>query len=195
MEAIPYGAHIYSTRLGYTHHGIYVGSGKVIHHSGWSKAFEKGPIACESLKVFCDGNGYRVKRYDAPAFSPVEVVTRARLKLKGGTTKYNLIFSNCEHFATWCITGEESSEQVQRAAIGAAAVGVAGATYIYARRSVEEALSHGIARATAGSFAGAQAGVLAVGGVAVAGLSLPISAPLAIGGAIVGGFLSLLLDD
>ncbi|EFL5564207.1 hydrolase, partial [Escherichia coli] len=28
------GAHLSSDRPGYTHHGIYVGNGKVIHYSG-----------------------------------------------------------------------------------------------------------------------------------------------------------------
>ena len=30
-----------------------------------------------------------------------------------GKKKYNLLFNNCEHFATWCKTGINESQQVQ----------------------------------------------------------------------------------
>ena len=37
--------------------------------------------------------------------------------------EYNLVFNNCEHFATYCATGKKSSGQVQ----GTVAAGVIGA--------------------------------------------------------------------
>jgi len=43
-------------------------------------------------------------------FSPKETVNRARSCI--GMGEYNLIFHNCEHFAVWCKTGIEKSEQI-----------------------------------------------------------------------------------
>ena len=43
-------------------------------------------------------------------FSPEETVSRARDCI--GKKGYNLIFHNCEHFAVWCKTGLEKSEQI-----------------------------------------------------------------------------------
>lgn len=64
---IPLGAHLHSPRFGYEHHGIYVGLDRVIHHAGYSEAFKKGSIEDTSLKEFCAGNGYSIRRYEAPA--------------------------------------------------------------------------------------------------------------------------------
>ena len=43
-------------------------------------------------------------------YSPAETVARARSRL--GQRGYNLLLNNCEHFAIWCKTGLEKSEQV-----------------------------------------------------------------------------------
>ena len=55
---------------------------------------------------------------------PDKVVARARSML--GKPGYDLIFNNCEHFATWCVTGEHCSAQVENVAsgTGVASVGV-----------------------------------------------------------------------
>lgn len=45
-------------------------------------------------------------------YSPEETVTRARSCL--GQGGYNLVLHNCEHFAIWCKTGVERSEQIDR---------------------------------------------------------------------------------
>ena len=37
-------------------------------------------------------------------------------------TRYNLVWRNCEHFATWAVTGEGRSDQVRRATVGVAAM-------------------------------------------------------------------------
>jgi hypothetical protein len=39
------------------------------------------------------------------------VVQRAESRL--GQSNYNLLFNNCEHFATWCKTGVSDSQQVR----------------------------------------------------------------------------------
>ena len=43
-------------------------------------------------------------------FSAKETVERARSRI--GEHGYNLLLNNCEHFAVWCKTGVEKSEQV-----------------------------------------------------------------------------------
>ena len=43
-------------------------------------------------------------------YSPEDTVNRARSRL--GEHGYNLLLHNCEHFAVWCKTGVEKSEQV-----------------------------------------------------------------------------------
>ncbi|MCP4992000.1 MAG: hypothetical protein GY928_39900 [Colwellia sp.] len=35
------GTHIQSNRLGYTHHGVYIGDNKVVHYSGFHKIGQK----------------------------------------------------------------------------------------------------------------------------------------------------------
>lgn len=49
---------------------------------------------------------------DLRIFSPQQTVERARSKI--GVKNYNVLFSNCEHFAIWCKTGLLESTQVEQ---------------------------------------------------------------------------------
>lgn len=53
-----------------------------------------------------------------------EIVQRAESKL--GEKLYNLFANNCEHFATWCMTGNLQSEQIKQGTAGAVSVTGAG---------------------------------------------------------------------
>lgn len=111
---ITLGAHLSSKRTGYTHHGIYVGAGKVVHYSGLANGLSKGEICETTIEEFSLNRGEvtvitHLKPYIQ--FTPIEIVQRARDRI--GENKYNIIFNNCEHFATWCATGAASSKQVQ----------------------------------------------------------------------------------
>lgn len=53
-------------------------------------------------------------------YSPEETIARARSRI--GEKEYNLITNNCEHFAIWCKTGVEESDQVRRVVEGAVEV-------------------------------------------------------------------------
>ena len=55
-----------------------------------------------------------------------EIVEKARYYLKNPEEwgEYNLVFNNCEHFATYCATGKKKSGQIQKA-VAAVAIGVA----------------------------------------------------------------------
>jgi hypothetical protein len=89
----------------YQHHGIDVGDGTVIHYRKPSETIER-----TSLATFARGNPIYRKNYPT-AFIPDTVVRRAESRL--GEKRYNLLFNNCEHFATWCKTGVSSSQQIR----------------------------------------------------------------------------------
>ncbi|MGK7919496.1 MAG: lecithin retinol acyltransferase family protein [Trichodesmium sp.] len=89
----------------YEHHGIDYGDGTVIHYRKGTETIER-----TSQREFTDGRTIYVKRYPT-RYIPDTVIQRAESRL--GERKYNIIFNNCEHFATWCITGVNYSQQVK----------------------------------------------------------------------------------
>jgi hypothetical protein len=109
---LPVGAHLVTPRRGYTHHGIYVGGGRVVHYAGLSRSLWRGPVEEISLEEFADGQPVRVLAEARGPFSPLEVVARARSRL--GENLYRLISNNCEHFCEWCLSGQARSRQVER---------------------------------------------------------------------------------
>ena len=102
LEEPPLGAHLVSPRGLYTHHGIYVGRGRVFHYAGFSSGFHRGPVEEVSLEAFARGHTICVHA-DPRAFDPVEVVSRARARL--GENDYRLLSNNCLHFCSWCRRG------------------------------------------------------------------------------------------
>lgn len=109
------GSHLVTSRMGYTHHGIYIGNDKVIHYSGMADdlSFTTGAIEKTSMEAFMAGNDFTVRTYISPRFSGQDVVERAHSRL--GENKYNLLSNNCEHFCEWCINEIHRSEQVEQA--------------------------------------------------------------------------------
>lgn len=99
-----YGDHLATSRLGYTHHGIYVGNDMVVEQC-------MEGIQLVSLSDFAEGNDVYVIEHNNRKYDPEETVNRAMSKI--GDDNYNLVFNNCEHFANWCIEGEKESKQVQ----------------------------------------------------------------------------------
>jgi hypothetical protein len=90
----------------YEHHGIDCGDGTVIHYRKGTETVEQTPV-----EVFRLGQDViHVKHYDT-GYLPEAVVHRAESRL--GEQRYNLLFNNCEHFATWCKTGVSYSSQVK----------------------------------------------------------------------------------
>jgi len=111
-EEWPIGAHLVTPRLGYMHHGIYIGARRVVHYAGWSRTLFQGPIEEVSLAEFADGRAVSIKSAQRPRYAPMEVIARARSRL--GENRYRLTTNNCEHFCEWCLSGESRSEQVER---------------------------------------------------------------------------------
>jgi hypothetical protein len=156
--------HIFVQRLGYTHHGIDVGNGTVIHYTGEVGQKTHAAIRQTPIKRFARGAVIQVKPYGS-SDPPDVTLDRARSRL--GEAKYNLAFNNCEHFATWCKTGVHASIQVtDAAAVGGGTVG-------------------------SGTAVAAGLGTISVTG-AVAGLSGPgiMSGLTTVGGAVGGGAVS-----
>jgi hypothetical protein len=87
----------------FNHHGIDLGDGTIAHY------LEGREILRSPLAEFSQGQPLRVISH-AEA-SPVGVTLR-RAMGRLGEQDYNLLFNNCEHFATWCKTGRHRSEQV-----------------------------------------------------------------------------------
>ncbi|KAF3457637.1 hypothetical protein FNV43_RR02295 [Rhamnella rubrinervis] len=125
------GDHIYTWRTGssYSHHGIYVGDGKVIHltrgpgliiFSNASRSSNDLVECCDIVDFLCDGQlysfEYGVTRFVfltkrpgtcslASSVPPEQVLHRASYLLEYGFGKYNLLSKNCEDLSIYCKTG------------------------------------------------------------------------------------------
>lgn len=111
-QELPLGAHLITPRLGYDHHGVYAGRGRVVHYSGLSGFWQCGPVEEVSLSQFVNGHPVRIVEHLESRYLPEEVVRRARSRL--GENDYRLLTNNCEHFCNWCASGISRSAQVER---------------------------------------------------------------------------------
>jgi len=134
------GNHIYVVRPGgFSHHGVDIGGRRVIHWSTADGTKQGSSIRETSIEDFLDGGDLRIRAYDK-CYAPEAAVARAKSAI--GQTGYDLAFNNCEHFATWCVTGQHASAQVETtvSAVGLVGVGVGGPS---AGISVVASLGHG----------------------------------------------------
>ena len=106
----PVGAHLVTPRRGYTHHGIYVGRGRVVQYGGVFLGLRRGPVEEVALLQFARGRSIWLRLEESRQFDRDEVVHRARARL--GEDRYNVLTNNCEHFCEWCVRGEPRSHQV-----------------------------------------------------------------------------------
>jgi hypothetical protein len=112
----------------YNHCGIYEGGGHVIHFAApeGSEINQKNAVVHRtSFDMFADGCPLRIVDFPK-GFSREETLRRARQRI--GERGYDFAVNNCDHFATWCKTGEHHSLQADEAkkvirAIGQAAGG------------------------------------------------------------------------
>ena len=112
----PLGAHMVTPRRGYTHHGIYVGGGRVVQYGGLSWGLRRGPVEEVPLSQFSRGRPVWVRVVGSRWFDQREVVRRARLRL--GEDRYSVLTNNCEHFCEWCVRGQHRSYQVDDRIVG-----------------------------------------------------------------------------
>jgi hypothetical protein len=106
------GCQLATPRRGFTHHGIYVGLGRVVHYAGLSRGWHRGPVEVVSLAAFAKGHEVRIARTPCSRFSAEQVVYRAQTRV--GENAYRIATNNCEHFCAWCLDGESRSPQVER---------------------------------------------------------------------------------
>ena len=90
----------------FNHHGIDLGDGTVAHY------LEGREILRSSTDDFSQGQPLTVI---AHADTSPTRVTLQRAMSRIGEQNYNLLFNNCEHFATWCKTGRHRSDQIDSA--------------------------------------------------------------------------------
>lgn len=109
------GDHLVTSRIGYEHHGLYIGSNQVIHYAGLDSNFNKAVIEITSLEQFKQGSCCQVQQHSNSTYNAEQRISRAQSKL--GEASYNLVFNNCEHFVNWCFDGVKHSAQVNRAAL------------------------------------------------------------------------------
>lgn len=117
-KQIKAGDHLVTERLGYTHHGIYLGNNKVIHYSGLANGLRAGSVEITDLGTFSQGKRTYISHHSNRVFSHRQTVKRARSRLS--EDKYNLLSNNCEHFVNWCIYDKARSPQVTKVAVGVA---------------------------------------------------------------------------
>ena len=161
--------HIYVHRLGYTHHGIDMGDGTVIHYTGEVGQKAAAAVRRTAVELFAQGAEILVHQY-ARCFDRETTLRRAQRRL--GESRYNLVFNNCDHFATWCKTGRHRSEQVRdtvatsSGAVGTGAGVAAGLGTVSAAGSVAGLSGPGIMSglATIGGTAGGAGRPLALWG-------------------------------
>ena len=107
------GAHLITPWLGFAHHGIYVGEGKVIHYGALVYDIIRKPVEEVTLEQFAGGRPVFVVQHEDLAFDVRVIIERARSRL--GESRYRLLSNNCEHFVEWCLCDVSRSFQVERA--------------------------------------------------------------------------------
>ncbi len=119
------GDHLRVFRSGYWHHGIDCGDGTVIHYTGELFNRTNAAVWRTSMEAFAKGGKARVVTSHSD-FDIEDIIARAESRLE--EMRYSTVSNNCEHFASWCRTGQRESKQVRRAITAATALGVAAVT-------------------------------------------------------------------
>jgi hypothetical protein len=117
------GAHLAAPRAGrpvaYTHHGVAVGDGTVVHFTGEPGSLAQAAVARQAFTEFLADTPLdqlterQVTHFDGQEVAGLlrnVVVLRALSQLDA--TGYSLLTHNCEHFATWAQLGARFSAQV-----------------------------------------------------------------------------------
>jgi hypothetical protein len=111
VETLTPGTHLTTPRVGFRHHGLYAGEGRVVHYGGLHRYWWRRPVEEVSLAQFARNRGFAVVTDRAAPFAGTAAVERARSRL--GEDRYRLWTNNCEHFVSWCLDGTPRSAQVE----------------------------------------------------------------------------------
>ncbi|MFP4499723.1 MAG: lecithin retinol acyltransferase family protein [Candidatus Hydrogenedentota bacterium] len=94
----------------YYHHGIDMGDGTVVHLSGEPLRVHLACVCQVPMEEFQDGGVIEVVPHEEADREPAAVVAEALAHV--GECGYDLWKNNCEHFATYCVTGRKESVQI-----------------------------------------------------------------------------------
>jgi len=109
------GQHLYIEKAAgsYTHHGLGLGNGRVIHYSGLANDLTTAGVIEEiGLEEFAKNDEILIKTHLNREFNADEAILRACLRL--GEAQYHILHNNCEHFVEWCISGKHLSHQSRK---------------------------------------------------------------------------------
>lgn len=95
MRSFHKGDHIAVDRDLYSHHAIFDGKNGVVEYDDYV-------VKTATLKKFAKG-AYIYKVEEEAIYTPDEIMERAYSRM--GERQYDLLFNNCENFATWCRCG------------------------------------------------------------------------------------------
>lgn len=110
----------------YFHYGVYIGDDEVIHYQGDGDVGINNYVIQTGMDQFMKGqkeffvldfkhiqeeyrDNFNIDNRFEKIYSSKETVERAKSKLYEGD--YSLLFNNCEHFASWCKTGNKEMRQ------------------------------------------------------------------------------------
>lgn len=125
--------------VAYMHHGIDVGDGTVVHArpDDFRSPLAGGRVERTSRAEFAGGGTVLVTTEPPAAYPPDAIVARALEHV--GREGYCPVVDNCEHFATWCATGERMSRQVDIVLSRISGVAARIAAVVSARRLLTNA--------------------------------------------------------
>ena len=123
----------------YMHHGIDVGDGTVVHArpDDFRSPLAGGRVERTSRAEFAGGGTAIVTTEPPAAYPPDKIVSRALEHV--GREGYCPVVDNCEHFATWCATGERTSRQVDIVLSRVSGAAARIAAFVSARRLLANA--------------------------------------------------------
>lgn len=112
---LKYGDHIKVKIDSFYHHGVYLNDDQVIHYCSdepFSILSKNLVINSTTLKFFAQGQNVDVVEYlSNDRFLPFESVRLAEEKI--GEKDYDLLYNNCEHFVSSCLTGKRQSKLME----------------------------------------------------------------------------------
>src|SRR5258706_9588966 len=95
-QGLALGTHLVTSRRGYTHHGIYVGRGMVVHYAGLSRFLHSGPVEEVTISRFSMGRAVRIGGNCEFTYLPPPILVCARSRLR--EEQYYAPRDNFEHF-------------------------------------------------------------------------------------------------
>lgn len=197
------GMHLKVTKGLYSHHGIYIGKKQVVHYSGKSDSlfdFSDAVVEITTLENFANG-GIIHQVTHSSSYKKSDIVANALSRI--GEKKYSLMFNNCEHFANWCVNGNEQSDQVDQVLMLTAATAIVASAAVSTKSGactlgvlttskVSQASGSLLTKATTGAAIGGSTGSMLTGGaVGAASLAAISTTPLVVGACLAGGGIAI----